>query len=66
MADRLDIEGDLVGERPDESTPVPNRADAAWAELQALRDEANTLGLEDYGAEPLAVLRSRVEQARNT
>jgi hypothetical protein len=45
---------------------IPNRADAAWDELAALRAEAAELGLEDYEREPLAELRSRVEQARTT
>jgi hypothetical protein len=41
-----------------------NRADAAFAELEALRAEAERLGLEDYRTDPLTVLRERVERAR--
>jgi hypothetical protein len=50
----------------EEGTPPQSRADAAWDELEALRVEAAALGLEDYEREPLAVLRSRVEQARTS
>jgi hypothetical protein len=46
------------------SVPVPNQADDAWAELEALRAEAAGLGLEDFDGDPLAVLRARVEQTR--
>jgi hypothetical protein len=41
-----------------------SHADAAWAELEALRAEAQRLGLEDYRTDPLGVLRERVERAR--
>jgi hypothetical protein len=44
--------------------PIPNKADAAFAELQALRREARELGLEGADREPLATLRARVEAAR--
>jgi hypothetical protein len=44
--------------------PLPNRADAAFAELQALRQEAVELGLEVDGREPLERLRGRVLEAR--
>lgn len=64
MAEWLDIEGGLAGERPEHGAPVPNKTDAAWAELQALRAEAAELGLEDYENDPLAALRARVEHAR--
>ncbi len=64
MAERLNVEGGLSGERPEHGTPLPNRADAAWAELEALRAEAERLGLEDYRRDPLATLRVRVERAR--
>jgi hypothetical protein len=40
-----------------------SRADAAWAELEALRVEADRLGLEDFRTDPLAILRERVVQA---
>lgn len=49
---------------PEAGRPIPNQADAAWAELEALRKEAAALGLEDVEGDPLAVLRSRVERAR--
>jgi hypothetical protein len=44
--------------------PIPNKADAAFAELQTLRAEARKLGLEGADREPLATLRARVEAAR--
>jgi hypothetical protein len=66
VGDRLDVEGGLAGERPASGEPVPNRTDAAFAELEELRAEARSLGLEDFDCDPLAVLRSRVEQARTT
>lgn len=65
MGDPLDA-GQLRGERPESGTPLPNAADGAWAELAALREEAATLGLENFDDDPLATLRSRVEQARDT
>jgi hypothetical protein len=64
VAERLNVEGGLSGERPEHGTPQPNRADAAFAELEALRAEAERLGLEGYRHDPLAVLRERVEEAR--
>lgn len=42
----------------------PNRADAAYDELTALREEAEGLGLDPDPKEPLAELRARVEKAR--
>jgi hypothetical protein len=52
------------GVRDGDPQAVPNKADAAWAELEALRAEARALGLEVDDAEPLAALRARVEAAR--
>jgi hypothetical protein len=46
MGERLDVEGVAYGERPDQSTPIPNKADDAWARLLELRDEARALGIE--------------------
>jgi len=45
-------------------TPRPNRADAAWEELQALRAEAVRLGVEVDPSDPLVVMREKVEAAR--
>jgi hypothetical protein len=64
VAEHLQVGDDRFGERPEHGTPLPNRADAAFAELEALRAEAGRLGLEDYHADPLAVLRERVERAK--
>lgn len=47
-----------------ETRPLPNKADAAFQELQALQAEGRELGLEVTGHEPLAELRAMVEQAR--
>lgn len=59
----LRTEDGLAGLRPDPQ-PLPNRADAAYDELTALRREAAGLGIEVDPAEPLAELRARVERAR--
>lgn len=60
----LHVEGGLAGERPAESAPLPNRTDAAFAELDALRTEATELGLTKVELMPLAVLRDLVAQAK--
>lgn len=46
------------------SVSPPNRADAAYDELSALRAEAADLGLDEDPQEPLAELRQRVTRAR--
>jgi hypothetical protein len=63
VGESFTAEGGIGGERQ-LGTPLPNEADAAFAELEALRAEAAELGLDDADRDPLGVLRSRVEQAR--
>lgn len=60
----LRVEGGLAGERPAEAAPLPNRTDATFAELDALRAEAAELGLTKVDLMPLAVLRDLVAQAK--
>lgn len=47
-----------------ESTPIPNKADAAWERLQALREEARALGVEVDEHWPIAQLEEEI--ARRT
>lgn len=56
-------ESGLAGERQP-GTSLPNRTDATFAELDALRAEAAELGLKDADRLPLVELRATVEQAR--
>jgi hypothetical protein len=60
----VDLGDGRFGRTDGNPQPIPNRADAAFAELQALREEARELGLEVDGREPLATLRARVREAR--
>jgi hypothetical protein len=53
-----------MAERPEQGTPTPNRADAAFAELEALREEARLLGLDASDRIPLAELRERIAVAK--
>lgn len=59
----LRTEGGMAGERQPAS-PLPNRTDAVFVELDALRAEAVGLGLEGADLLPLVELRALVEQAR--
>lgn len=43
---------------------MPNKADAAWEELQRLRAEALELGVEVDERWPLTELRAQIEKAR--
>jgi hypothetical protein len=60
----IDLDDGRFGVTDGDPKPIPNRADAAWKELQALRVEAAELGLEVDDREPLANLRGRVLEAR--
>jgi hypothetical protein len=60
----LEAEGGLAGVRPAKGAPLANRADAAYAELEALRAEADRLGIKRDPTASLADLRARVEAAR--
>jgi hypothetical protein len=64
MGELINVEGGVAGERPTTGTPLPNRTDAVFAELDALRAEAAELGLDGADRLPLAELRPLVEQAR--
>lgn len=64
MAERLDVEGGTYGLRPDEGTPIPNRADAAWERLQKLRAEARELGIEVDDRDPLAELEELIARRK--
>jgi hypothetical protein len=60
----VDLDDGRFGVTDGTPQPVPNRVDAAFAELQALREEARALGLDVDDSEPLDSLRGRVEAAR--
>ena len=66
MSDPQDVVTDdgRFGRTDGQPTPIPNKADAAYAELTALRDEARDLGLGVRLDEPLAALRARVAAAK--
>lgn len=64
MDERLDVEGGIYGLRPVASTPVPNRADAAWERLQELRAEARELGIDITEREPIAELEQLINARR--
>jgi hypothetical protein len=53
-----------VAERPGAATPIPNRADAAWERLQALRAEARELGIEITEREPIVELEQLIKARR--
>lgn len=59
----LRVEGGVAGERTT-ATPLPNRTDAAFDELDRLRREAADLDLGGVDRLPLADLRAAVERAR--
>ncbi len=48
-----------------ESYPLPNAADAAWAELLSLREHATELGITVDEAWPIARLRKEIAQVTN-
>jgi hypothetical protein len=60
----VDLDDGRFGVTDGNPQPLPNKADAAFAELQALRAEAVELGLEVDDREPLANLHGRVLEAR--
>lgn len=64
MGELVNVEGGVAGERPPARTPLPNRTDAVFAELDALRAEAADLGLAGADRLPLVELRAVVERAR--
>lgn len=45
--------------------PTPNKADAAWEELQTLRAQARKLGIEVDDKWPIAELEAQIEAARS-
>ena len=61
MGEILNVEGGLAGERPEHGTPLPNKADAAWAELEQLRKQAVELGVEVDERWPIARLREEID-----
>jgi hypothetical protein len=63
---RIDIEGGQYGYRPDESTPIPNRADNAWEDLIALREEARAMGIEVRDDWPINRLQREIAHKRPT
>ena len=65
MAEILNVEGGLAGERPEQSTPLPNKADAAWAELERLREQARALGIEVSERWSIANLREEIAVAES-
>lgn len=54
-----------MGEPPEEvalaAHPVPNKADAAWEELQKLRARAREFGIEVDDHWPIAELQAQIE-----
>jgi hypothetical protein len=48
---------------PGETRPLPNRADAAWEELETLRSEARALGIAVDDHWPIARLREEIAHA---
>lgn len=61
MGERLDVEGGVYGERPDQSTPIRNKADAAWEQLESLRAQARSYGLAVDDAWPLARVQQEID-----
>lgn len=47
------------------STPLPNRADAAWAELQRLREQAHGLGIDVDEVWSIARLEEEIAAAKH-
>jgi hypothetical protein len=45
---------------PGETRPLPNKADAAWEELEALRSEARNLGVQVDDRWPIVRLREEI------
>ena len=64
MGERIEVEGGTYGLRPDQGTPVPNRADAAWERLQELRAEARELGIEVDDRSPIAELEELIARRK--
>ena len=61
MAEILNVSGGLAGERPEHATPLSNKADAAWVELERLREQAAALGVEVDERWPIARLREEID-----
>lgn len=55
---------EVIGQSDGKPRSVPNQADVAWEELERLRAEARSLGLEVNERWPLAILREEVARAR--
>ena len=53
----------LVCEWPEQGTPLPNKADAAWAELMRLREQARDLGVDVDERWSIARLREEIDAA---
>lgn len=49
---------------PGETRPLPNKADAAYQELQDLRSEAEELGIEVDDHWPISRLRAEIANAK--
>jgi hypothetical protein len=62
----IEVEGGRYGLRPTESTPIPNRADNAWEDLLALREEARTLGIDVRDSWPINRLQREIARKRQT
>lgn len=59
MTERVTSDG-MHGEQDMAPRPLPNRADAAWAELEALRVQARNLGIEVEDRWPIVRLREEI------
>lgn len=60
MGDLLYTDDGKFAERPDVASPLPNRADEAWARLESLRDEARALGVEVDDRWPIGRLEQEI------
>lgn len=52
-------------EEPGKPQPLPNQADAAWVELERLRDYAGELGVEVDDRWSIARLREEIKAAED-
>jgi len=52
------------GGRTEPARPLPNKADAAWEELEALRAEARDLGIQVDGRWPIIRLREEIDAVK--
>lgn len=59
MTERVASDG-VHGERDMAPRPLPNKADAAWAELEALRVQARDLGIKVDDRWSIARLREEI------